>query len=468
MNPRPLWSGLIIAGVIGTAAYLGQHPLPVYSLVPVGLAALLILLRRPILGLPVLIVVALLGPIAIGTGTEVSLNLAALFVPALFSVWILNRAHEHNIRLLPSRTTRPLVLFLLAALLSIFISNMIWDPAVYKSDYFFIVQFAQWGLFAFSAFAFWLTGHLIRQEAWLRRLTATFLIVGGALAIIVVLPGGATQLQSVATFALHRAPFWALLTSLAAGQLLFNRDLSNYWRIYLIVILAAVSLYSFFDQREVTSIWAGVAVAFGVLLWLRLPKWRWLAVAAFVALAASGVLFKAMFNFAGGDAEWELSGASRLTLTGRVIEVSMRNPITGIGPAAYRAYAMNIPLQYGMAYYRTPAVNSHNNYVDLFSQTGIVGLVLFLWFMLELLRIAWKLRARFREGFVGGYVMSMLAIWFSMIALMTLLDWFLPFVYNVGFIGFQASVLVWMFLGGLLMLENLTPEEQDREAALSI
>jgi O-antigen ligase len=455
MNPRLLWSGLIIAGAIGAAAYLGQRPSPVYILAPIGLAVLLILLRRPILGLPLVIIVALLGPVALSTGTDVSLNFAALLVPTLFGVWLFIRMHEHHIRLLPSRTTRPLILFLMTAMLSIFIGNVLWDPLVPRSNRLIIVQFAQWGVFAFSAFAFWLVGHLIQQEVWLRRLTATFLIVGGVLAIIQMLPGGARLLELVATFALYRAPFWALLTALAAGQLMFNRELSRPWRIYLTVIIIAVFSFSFRDQREVASIWVGVVAVIGVLLWLRLSKLRGLVVIAFVLLAVSGVLFQAIYSFAGGDTEWEESGGSRLALSERVVEVSMRNPITGIGPAAYRAYGMTKPLLYERAYYLTPTINSHNNYVDLFSQTGIVGLVLFLWFMIELLRVACKLRTRYQTGFIGGYVAAMLGLWFSIMVIMALADWFLPFVYNIGFPGFQASILVWMFLGGLLFLEQL-------------
>ena len=44
---------------------------------------------------------------------------------------------------------------------------------------------------------------------------------------------------------------------------------------------------------------------------------------------------------------------------------------------------------------------------------------------------------------------------FTSAAIMMLADWFLPFVYNIGFVGFQASVLVWLFLGGLVSLDNL-------------
>jgi O-antigen ligase len=447
---------LACCATLVSAAILGYRPSLIGLGVIIGLVGLVLLLRKPLIGLLLLIIVALVGPIAIGTGTEVNLNLAALLVPALFVIWLLTRMNQHNVRFNPSPTTRPMILFLALALLSVFISNLIWDPTVPRSSRFIVVQFAQVGLFAFSAGAFWLVGNMIQREVWLRRLTAAFLIVGGALAIIQMLPRGPTLLLSVATFAMYRAPFWVLLTAVTAGQLMFNRDLPTLWRIYLIIILVAIFSYSFGDQQERTSNWLGVAIVLGVLLWLRLPKWRWLAVSALVVLTASGVLFQALYNFAGGDAKWEESGGSRQVLIQRVLEVSMRNPITGIGPAAYRAYGGTRPLQYQRAYWLTPVINSHNNYVDLFSQTGIIGLALFLWFMLELLRVAWKLRARYRDGFAGGYVAAMLSVWLSIMVIMALADWFLPFVYNIGFPGFQASVLVWMFLGGLLSLEHLS------------
>ena len=34
-------------------------------------------------------------------------------------------------------------------------------------------------------------------------------------------------------------------------------------------------------------------------------------------------------------------------------------------------------------------------------------------------------------------------------------DWFLPFVYNVGLHGMRASLLGWLFLGGLVALEEI-------------
>jgi len=82
-------------------------------------------------------------------------------------------------------------------------------------------------------------------------------------------------------------------------------------------------------------------------------------------------------------------------------EVTMRNPITGLGPASYRAYARMKPLPYARAYWIDPLVNSHNNYVDLFAQGGVLGLGLFFWFSAEVIRLGLRLRTRFADGFAG-------------------------------------------------------------------
>ena len=33
-------------------------------------------------------------------------------------------------------------------------------------------------------------------------------------------------------------------------------------------------------------------------------------------------------------------------------------------------------------------------------------------------------------------------------------DWVVPFVYNIGLSGMRASVLGWLFLGGIIALEQ--------------
>lgn len=427
-----LWSGLLLAGIGGVA-----------------------LLARPALGLPVLILAALIVPLEFGTGTEVKLNSATLLVPVLLVVWVLAMIVRGRLVAVRSATNLPSLLFLGASLLSLLIGIATWDPMVPRSGNFLLVQLAQWAIFAFSAGAFWLTANLATDERWLRRMAWIFLLVGGGAAVVRPLPGAGNLVDSTLTIAFTRAPFWVLLASLAGGQLLFNRSLRSSARWWLVAVLAASFIYAFVQQQEAASNWVGLGAALAVLLWLRYPRLRWPAIAAVVILALLGILIPSIYEFAGGDEEWIGSGASRLVLIERVVKVTMRNPLTGLGPAAYRPYANMEPLAYQRAYWLEPMVNSHNNFVDLFAHGGILGLALFAWFAVEIARLGLRLRVRHPTGFAGGYLNGMLAAGAGSLVIMLFADWILPFVYNIGFPGFQASVLVWLFMGGLVALDNI-------------
>jgi hypothetical protein len=440
---------LILAAFFGTRAstrWLG--------LLLTGLG-IVVLLQRPALGLFALVLAALVVPIEFGTGTAVAINPATLLVPALLALWVLDMVRRRDLRLVPSRTTKPLSLFLIAGLLSLLVGNALWDIAVPRSGSFTLVQVAQWAIFAFSAGSFWLTGNLVPDQVWLRRLCLFYLAIAGSLAILLVLPPLGVLANRIATHALHRPPFWMLLTALTGGQLLFNRQLPIGWRLFLAATLGAVMVYAFLLQRDTASNWVGVIAVAGVLGWLRWPRLRYVVVVLLIVLTATGFLSSTVYDFAGGEAEWAESGGSRLVLIGRVVQVTLRNPITGLGPAAYRPYAGMKPLAYRGAFWVEPTISSHNNYVDLFSHVGLLGLGLFAWFAVELARLGIRLRGHFTEGFAAAYVNSVLAAWAGALVLMLFADWILPFVYNIGFPGFQASVLVWLFLGGLVPLERI-------------
>lgn len=445
---------LVALAVLALAFLLGRRASMLWLGLLLGGGAALVLLARPVLGLPALVLASLAVPLDLSTGTDVNLNAASLLVPGLAVLWLADRARRRSVAVAPSRTNLPLLLFLAAGLLSLLIGRATWDPTIPVKDSFILVQLAQWAIFAFSALAFWLPANLAANERWLRRLTAVFLLVGGGLAVLRMLPGVGGVVERFTTIAFIRAPFWALLAGLAGGQLLFNRRLAPGWRAGLLLALAASVYYAFVQGQETASNWVGLAVVLAVLTWLRFRQLRWPLLALAAALALLGLLFPAVYDFAGGDEEWETSGASRLALIERVTRVTMRNPITGLGPAGYRPYANATPLRYLGAYWTDPKISSHNNYVDLFAHGGVLGLLLFGWFAWEVARLGIGLRRRFRDGFAAGYVNGMLATGAASLAIMMLADWILPFVYNVGFPGFQASVLVWLFMGGLVALED--------------
>jgi hypothetical protein len=445
-------NAIIVAGLLCAAAYVGRRPSPRILMLPILAAGGVMLVRWPTLGLMTLVTAALFVPRQLGTGTEVALNAAVLLVPALLALWFTEGLLKGEVAVASSPVNAPLLLFLCAGLLSLLAGNVLWDPTVPRPSNMTIVQIAQWAIFALSAGAFWLGANRLPDERWLRYLVWAFLIVGGGGAIVRVLPGVGRLIDSYGTLAFDRSPLWALLAALVGGQLVFNRDLSPGRRFYLLLILAAILYYALVMRRETVSNMVGVGAALATLLWLRFPRLRTISI--LIAVIVSIVLFSVLYEFAGGDDMWDESGGSRLLLIGRVLEVTMRNPLTGLGPASYRPYAGSKPLMYFRAFWVNPQISSHNNYVDLFAHGGLLGLGLFACFAWALGRLGWRLGERLRHGFVAGYVHGMLALLVASLALMLFADWILPFVYNIGFPGFQASVLVWLFLGGLVAVEQ--------------
>ena len=217
------------------------------------------------------------------------------------------------------------------------------------------------------------------------------------------------------------------------------------------MIVVSAIIWGFFLNRRSSSTWVGIGVAVTVLFWFRFRRLRWVALLGLLILIVSGSFFTTAFEFAGGIEDWERTGGGRLILIGRVLEDTIRNPITGIGPVAYRFYGATRPL----AIWKDPLINAHNNYVDIYSFFGITGLLWFVWLVYEIGRLIFDLIKRISNGFEAGYLYGMLGVGAGSLVIMGLADWILPFVYNIGFVGFQASMLVWLFLGGLVSLDKI-------------
>ena len=445
---------IVVAIVLALAFLIGMSVSWFWLVLLFASLGVLILLRKPALGLAVLIVAPLAVPFDVKTGTEVMLNVTVLLIPFVTALWLLDSIRSGQVRLAFSLVNRPLTLFLLASLLSLIIGRATWDALIPISGNFLLVQLAQWAVFALSALAFWMTANLVHTQQTLWRFTALFLLLAGGLATLRLLPGINVYANRITTVAFIRAPLWELMAALSGGQLLWNQGLSRFWRIFLAMVVAVGFYYGFFINRESSSTWVGIGAALGTLVWLRWPRLRWGIVVLFFVMVIFNVLFPALWQFAGGDEAWVLTGGSRLALIERVVNVTMRNPVTGLGPAAYRPYANATPLLYENIYWLSPSINSHNNYVDLFAHGGLLGLALFFWFVWEIARLGLRLRQRFTVGFAAGYLNGVLAAGVSALVLMAFADWILPFVYNIGFPGFQASVLIWLFLGGLVALDQ--------------
>ena len=440
---------LVIAGVLLASAYLAPRASQHHLILLVAAGTSLVFLRWPPLGLATLILASLVVPFAIGTGTQTSLNATVILLPVLISLWVFDMVvHKREVRLLPSRPILPLVAFAGVAILAFTAGNLPW--LIFAQTAPLRAQVGGLAVFLLSAGAFLLVAHQVQDLRWLERLTWLFMALGGLYIAGALVPGlerfTGRLFQQSATGSL----FWTWLAALAFSQALFNKRLDSRWRLALSVLVLAAFYVGLFRGRAWASGWLPALVAVGVVVWTGAPRLGLLATLAgglIAALKVQQVIGAVMV----GDQQYSLMTRWEAWLI--LAEIVKANPVLGLGPANYYFYTPLFPI---LGWY--VQFNSHNQYVDIVAQTGLLGLVCFLWFAWEVGRLGWRLRARVPAGFAQAYVYGALGGLAGTLAAGMLGDWVLPFVYNIGLAGLRASVLGWLFLGGLVSLEHMAPD----------
>jgi O-antigen ligase len=146
----------------------------------------------------------------------------------------------------------------------------------------------------------------------------------------------------------------------------------------------------------------------------------------------------------------EYSWGTRVDAWQIVCEISKVNPLFGLGFSNYYWYTPLFPIRGWNVTF-----NSHSQFLDLIAQTGFLGLIAFFWLFFVFGRLAWRLSKQLPDGFSRAYIYGMIAGIAAIMVAAFLGDWILPFVYNVGLNGFRSSILTWIFLGGVVCIEQL-------------
>jgi O-antigen ligase len=246
---------------------------------------------------------------------------------------------------------------------------------------------------------------------------------------------------------------WVWLAALAFGQMLFNQSLAWKWRILLGILVAALLATNWmYGRKEWVSGWLPPLVAIFIVVWLR--SWKWGL--SLTVVAGLGVLLNYSLLYAEVMTDTQqYSAYSRFATLEIMFDLFKTNPLFGLGPANYHFYT---PFYSLLGWH--VQFNSHNNYVDILVQTGLVGMTFFVWLMIAIARTAWRLLHRTQDGFLRGYLAAALGGLAGMLFSGFLGDWFLPFLYNIGIQGFRAAVFAWLFLGGVIAIERILHEEK--------
>jgi|688.fasta_scaffold47415_4 O-antigen ligase len=435
LNPHQIAVWGIISAVLLASLVVGLRTSILYLALPLGVGVALLFLRQPGLG----VVLTLLGGMIIPFNGPGGVNLTILGILFLSALWLLGMIMKQgDIQFDFVQVTRPALLLLVVATLALVIGQISWyrTQAAPMS-----AQIGGFMVFVTSIAALLLVGHQIKETRWLAILTTVVIVYGALHMIGWIEPHAGRYIRHLYQAGATTSMFWTWVVTLAFSQALFNRRLLPGWRVALLGVVALTFYVAYIMNGDWKSGWMPALISVGVLLLLR--SWR------FGYLLAPFGIIPAVDLIRNAVATDEYSYSTRLDAWSIVGEIIKANPILGLGPANYywytplfriRGYAVNF--------------NSHNQYVDLIAQTGFLGFFVYLWLMLAIGWLGWRLRHRVAEGFEKAYVYGVLAGWVATVAAGVFGDWVLPFVYNVGLLGVRSSILPWLFLGGLLVLER--------------
>ena len=454
---RVRWlQGVVVLGVLVLSLLFGYRPPISPFYIAAGLGALflgLLTFRSMPAALTLLVVTSPVVEFSLATGTQSPVHLSLLLVALYTGVWLLKMLLQRDLHLVPCAANKPLLLFNLSALISWVAGYALWKPTVPQPGNAFFVQAGQIAMFVLSTAVFLLAANHDLEEKHIRWWSGIMIAIGLVAIIMDLLPG------------FHRPKgvtggmlMWPLV--LLWAQLLFNKTLSR--QVRLLGWLSLPLWVTWFWLRAFTwkGGWVPALLALGILLLLR-------SRALFAIFAVLAVIFIALNWSTVFPATYlpEAQSGSflRPAIWWDVLRMTVRDPILGLGPANYMYYWRDPTfasyslertdwrawIQWG---YTPP---SHNMYVDIFAQTGLVGLAFFLWAIVALLRLAEQARQRLPGGFLGAYAHGVLAGLAAMLAAsFAFADWLLPFVYNISIKGFRHSLYTWLLVGSIPALLN--------------
>jgi hypothetical protein len=392
-----------------------------------------------------------------------SINVAMLGLDGLTLLWIVRMALSKQISIRRSPANLPWLALVLAAGISIVAGLAWWNPAVVVKDNFQLVQLAQWSVYVLSACAFLLVANTVRQRWELSLVVWLFLGLGLLFVMthyVPFVPEAANRL--LFNFAMFRV--WVVAFAIAMA--LWNSSLRFALRVTLAALGVSIVVFPVILERGWASGWLPsiftMAALVALWLWSRARRMSLtiLAMEGFAALLALIIIPSEIVA-----ERWSFE--TRMMAWNGLFGLLSGKWLFGLGLASYWHYWRSVigsvsyldPKTGYLHYSFDPQVNMHNNFLDVLGQMGLVGLLALGWLLVALGVEAFRVFKSRQDNFGHAYAAACIGGLVGTVFSGLLGDWFFPFVYNVGLVGFRESFLPWLFLGGLVMLRHTPPPQ---------
>jgi O-antigen ligase len=429
----------IVAGLLGAWSAASLAVLP-------GLAAafaIVVMLLRAQWIPSIVLAAAMFVPFGIETGTQsrVPISLLVVALALVLWMWTLLAGNQH----LPLwRGGRPIIGFMITCAMSWLIGRIVLAPSLFTRLAFEQVQLAQLVIMLASPLTLLLAASVLQQSSQVKAMVGIFLL-GAVLSLLSWLFE-----YDLALF-INDGGMFSMWAGVLSWSLCWTRGRLNRGLRLLCLALFLVLVYRFFFKGLTWfSGWVPLGVAVLACSVLRSPR-----LAFPVALGFAGMVLAHWDIIL---AKYSVFNVNRPDIWRRYAELFLENPIFGTGPASYALH-----------YTQSFAYSSHNNYLDILTQTGIVGFMFYLWIFVELLIALFRGQRRTRDPFTGAFLEASIGAVAGLAVAMMQGDWLIPFVYNQTIGGFSYAVYSWLFFGAALALcLKALPRESASEAPASV
>jgi hypothetical protein len=468
--PRWLtWSlvgeGLLVAWLAASAVTIGklvdlvnQHsPTSIFrtAAIPALLAGLILTIaafRVKPRYVPILVLfAAAFIPFSLPTGTESRLVISLALTIGFLVVWVARSLiTERSFSFVPSPINKPLVAFSCATVVSLGWGIALRDPGLYIWPSFPMVQLASGAVMIMLPVALLMVVNFVDDTRLLKVMVALMLVAG-----VLGLP---KQYRLVSAPVNTDGLYTMWIVALSFGQAFFNRKLPIWLRGSLLLLGGLWVYWGFGLNISWVAGWLPVLFCIGLIVFLRSKP---LFICLFVAVAVLVAVHQQYYLHTVIPNEENQSLFTRMDAWTVNWSVTKNHLLFGTGPAGYAVYYVNE--------FPNRAMASHNNFLDVLSQTGIVGMGLFMWFFIELGRIGLGLLRRLsgRGDFEQALAVSTFAGTLGALIMMGFGDWVIPFAYTQTIAGFAHAAYTWLFMGAMVALSRVVQPASERSEVLN-
>lgn len=438
--------------VVGYFASRGSTRVPLAAIgLPAAVFGIYMLTRKFELLVALLPVLALAVPIDISTGTYTQLPISLLLTLALLGVWILTAVVRSRWRVTPSPINRPMALFALLMCISTVWGTVWRDPVLNMGLFknFQVVQIASLITYLASIGAALLIGNFVNTRRRLKFLLGCFILFGTLMTI--------TQLFSIPQGFLNDRGLWGLWTVIPALALILVHPRLHWgWRVALLVLIAANLYQTIYMNLLWKSGWIPTVVAIFVAVFIRSRTWFAILMVAVVILVISQQAFFIQMI----EDEINEGADGRIGMWEINLRIINDHWLFGTGPAGYAPYYLT--------YYPQDARSTHNNYLDILAQFGVVGTLSWFAFALIATYEGFRLYRIAPQGLMKVAALAATSGWVGAQVSMFFGDWLLPFAYNQTITGYKYTVYSWIFLGLLISLRHMITARSAAESGAAI